>query len=1347
MPRRGNLGGHRVVIASLFLPDTLHFIEPEYESAFAESPEESTAPPSPESLPRETPLPLHELNSRLAASMSLLSQDRQARSMPLPARSPKSRQPSFADTKINMSELMSEAAVPRLDVRDAPVSGASSPHIGSRRGSMSEHTSIVGATGATADASDIPVAPASDHGRSAITSDPQGSSSFGTSSLAGQTAPTATATATATTTTAAAAASAATPKSRRTSFNTNTSSGTALATTALAPEGTGTRTPGARAGGKLGITTPLSIISDLAARQAGPVPPPISTFESERHHPFGSGAVTPMVGSQTPGNVNRPPGLARAFPMSLSMTKANPSGALSAGPGQLPTLKSLNASKSVNNAPGPGSGSKTPGAPTSLQSVKMASAVASGSINDHGRGVPVSPAQTRKASTSTVERPSSRELLGHARIPRGRERSVASSPTATIKGRSHLHHQAGGSSNQGPPAAPSSVFSRNRSMRSTTRRNNGRRASSTSRSHLGRRTSTASLDTVADDDTGLALPPFEFVSNPSANGGLINAVKSIERERLRAGKLYVGTPALSTEGWLGPAEKRHLEQRYMKERSSMPVWLQDDDFDLSYNRFCKQILWPTFHYTSPTSKGLDNEHEAFRAYWEVNRRFADAIEDVYQEGDIVWINDYHLLLVPQMVRERLPHATIGLFVHIAFPSSEIFRCLSMRETLLKGMLGADLIGFQTHNFCRHFRQTVSRILQLEATPKGVQLEGSFVTVAPFPIGIDVRSLNAKRQDPEVREWVAQLRQKYAGKRIIVGRDKLDWIKGVRQKLLAFEAFLDENPKWAGQVVLIQVALATTEENEEIGEATDVVSRINNKYSTLTYQPVVFLHVQDITFGQYLALLTVADCFLATSLREGMNLTSHEFVVCQEVSHRPLVLSEFTGTYSGLRACIGINPWNTKQVAHAIHKALTMDESEMVQRWTDLHRVVVTQTAQQWITSLLGHLERAHLEQERLENMFVPRLEVAQLVSEWRAAHSRLLLIDLEETLVTYDPLAAHEQGGFCPPDWLFALLNDLAADSKNVVYILSGMGTDDLDRVASRIDSIGFVAEDGCFVKHAGESHWNSLVAPFDLRPVREILSYFSERTPNSYIEERGASVCWRFWNDKLGDRNSHEAQWARRQSAEVANLIHERFSHSLRVVPCRTNCLILPRHASRVAAVQHIIMQMSIVGSMSAPGAHSGSQQSSASTPSLSAQRPNDIAQRLADQPHHSPLESAYKQPSNYWPMPTAHSTRASSPVVQHHPTPHSSMRSHHGSVSVHLPHHYHQTHTFDFVLALSQDEKLLAYVNTLDLFAPVTCTTVDLEKNRGTEAAYFLAQSDVQEALEEMVGFRARDLKWANR
>ncbi|PWZ01488.1 hypothetical protein BCV70DRAFT_75168 [Testicularia cyperi] len=1314
MPRRGNLGGHRVVIASLFLPDTVQFHEPELESAFAESPEESTAPPSPNTIPSDTSLPIHELSSRLAASMALdgngASSDGagHARSMPVPGKQPKSRQQSFSDKRINMSDLMNEAtAIPRLDVRDGAISGSSSPVSRSRRDSTTD-------TPSSLPSSDIPVAPASDHGRAAAV--PDTSSSFATSPLSGAT------------------GTNPLPKSRRTSFNTGTVSGSALAPAANISEDSGTRTPGARAGGKLGITTPLSIISDLAAKRGGPIPHVPSTGGSERHHPFGSGAVTPNPGHQTPGSTNRPPGLARAFPASLSMTKANSSsaGSTSRGPGQLPTLKSLAAANGKSTSPSMGSSA----APSTLQASRSISAVASGSANDHGRG-----ALARSTSPKT-EGPSSRELLGHTRRSRERERSATTSPSASIKaGRGNA------ASASGPPAAPSSVFSsRNRSIRSAARQRPGRRASSASRSTINRRTSTASLDTAADPAAGSVLPPFDFVTNPSANGGLINAVKSIERERLRAGKMYVGTPGIQTEGWLGPAEKRELEERYRKERSSMPVWLDDDDFDLSYGRFCKQILWPTFHYTLPTSKGLENEHEAFRAYWEVNRRFADAIEDVYQEGDIIWINDYHLLLVPQMVRERLPHATIGLFVHIAFPSSEIFRCLSMRETLLKGMLGADLIGFQTHNFCRHFRQTVSRILQLEATPKGVQLEGSFVNVSPFPIGIDVRSLNAKRQDPDVSEWVSQLRDKYAGKRIIVGRDKLDWIKGVRQKLLAFEAFLDEHPKWAGEVVLIQVALATTEENEEIGEATDVVSRINNKYSSLTYQPVVFLHVQDITFSQYLALLTVADCFLATSLREGMNLTSHEFVVCQEVNHRPLILSEFTGTYSGLRACIGINPWNTKQVAHAIHKALTMSESEMVQRWTDLHRVVVTQTAQQWITSLLGHLERAHIELERLENMFVPRLEVAQLVSEWRAAQSRLLLIDLEETLVSYDPLLAHEQGGFEPPEWLLMLLHDLAADGKNVVYVLSGLGTHDLDRLATRTDSVGFVAEDGCFVKHAGERHWNSLVAPFDLRPVRDILTYFTERTPGSHVEERGASVCWRFWDDRNGDRKSHEAQWARRQSAEVSNLIHERFSHSLRVVPCQTSCLILPRHANRVAAVQHIIMQMSMLGGIPMPqstiGGMARATNSASSSSSLSG-----MPQRLADQPHHPPLDSAYKQPSNYWPMPpSSTATRASSPVVQRSPSA-TPMRPHAQSVSQHLPHHYHQNHTFDFVLALGQDEKLLAYVNTLDLFAPVTCTTADLEKNRGTEAAYFLAQKDVREALEEMIGFRARDLKWANR
>ena len=293
----------------------------------------------------------------------------------------------------------------------------------------------------------------------------------------------------------------------------------------------------------------------------------------------------------------------------------------------------------------------------------------------------------------------------------------------------------------------------------------------------------------------------------------------------------------------------------------------------------------------------------------------------------------------------------------------------------------------------------------------------------------MHTLNRRRENPEVYEWITRLEERYAGKAVIVGRDKLDWIKGVREKLLAFEVFLDEHPEWVGRVVLVQVALATVQEGDEAAETTRIVARINNKHSSLTYQPVAFLHVQEITFSQYLALLSMADLFLATSLREGMNLTTHEYIVAQAAKKSPLILSEFTGTYSTLRACIGVNPWNARQVAHAIHRALTMSKEEREQRWNDLHGTVVTQTAQHWITSVLSQLERAHLNQRSRDNLFIPRLEVAQLVPEWRAARSRLLLLDLEDTLISEDAYTVHEHG-FTPPAQLVEVLRRLAADMK-----------------------------------------------------------------------------------------------------------------------------------------------------------------------------------------------------------------------------------------------------------------------------------------------------------------------------
>jgi trehalose-6-phosphate synthase len=252
---------------------------------------------------------------------------------------------------------------------------------------------------------------------------------------------------------------------------------------------------------------------------------------------------------------------------------------------------------------------------------------------------------------------------------------------------------------------------------------------------------------------------YHVEPNPHCNGGLINAVKSLEGRLKR--KRWVGTLGTNTDSFKEPL-RRNIDHRMTEEYDSSPVWIPDGEFTQYYDNYCHQVLWPCLHYVVPDAPKTKSFYESssYRQYVSVNQRFADTIVANYQEGDIsmfvhslfvpeltsllVWVNDYHLMLVPQLVRAKLPTAIIGFFLHVAFPSSEIFRCLSVREYLLRGMLSADLIGFQTANYARHFRQTVSRILALETLPKGIQLDDHFVDVGVFPVGIDVRALKEKR---------------------------------------------------------------------------------------------------------------------------------------------------------------------------------------------------------------------------------------------------------------------------------------------------------------------------------------------------------------------------------------------------------------------------------------------------------------------------------------------------------------------------------------------------------------------------------------------------------------------------
>ncbi|KAF7306516.1 Alpha,alpha-trehalose-phosphate synthase [Mycena indigotica] len=759
---------------------------------------------------------------------------------------------------------------------------------------------------------------------------------------------------------------------------------------------------------------------------------------------------------------------------------------------------------------------------------------------------------------------------------------------------------------------------------------------SESRLRLSRKPTSRSSSRRPESERGVR-DEWHVEHNAHCNGGLHNAVVSMG-DKLKK-KLWVGALGTHTDSFSEPL-RQAVDRRLLVEYGSVPVWIPDAEFESAYDEFCHQVLWPSLHYAIPDAPKTKMFYESasFKQYVAVNQRFADVIAANYQDGDIsafFFSSSFPSLMAnyqygsttitlcsfPQCSAHHqkfplmLPSA---FFMHVAFPSSEIFRCLSVRRQLLSGLLAADLVGFQTANYARHFRQTVSRIMSYEALPRGIQLvEGQgenrrsrFVDVGVFPMGIDVQQLQEKRRDPDVAEWVQVLKQRYAGMKIVVGRDKLDEIQGVRHKLLAFQAFLEKYPEFQNKIVLIQVALQTTL-TDLAGNIADIVTHINSRFSTLTWQPVVFLPTQDLTFSQYLALLTVADAFLVTSLREGMALRTHEFVECQEGRHRPLILSEFTGSYSysGFRSCIAINPWDTRGTAEAIHQALTMSDDEALSRWEDLHSHVTTQTGQAFVTTFLSRCLRAHTEQHLQTQQAAPTLDMSSVLPRYKHSAKRLLLLDFEGTLWTRPKPGVPPETPDAGLERAIDLLRKFAADRRNNVWLLSGLPiTGVLSRIAKEVPLIGIVAENGCFIRprtpmsrsssgYGVNGHgmrrsgsdlipvntaasvpggWISMVANFNLTwksACAEILNYFTERTPGSFVEERDASIVWRFWTGETmkdcGDRH-----WALRQAAEAQNHIFDSLGerYGLRIIPGDNSFLVLPNNVSRSTAVGAIL-------------------------------------------------------------------------------------------------------------------------------------------------------------------------------
>lgn len=566
------------------------------------------------------------------------------------------------------------------------------------------------------------------------------------------------------------------------------------------------------------------------------------------------------------------------------------------------------------------------------------------------------------------------------------------------------------------------------------------------------------------------------------------------------------TPPIRDGLWIPKEDMERLEYQlaHDKKIKTVPVWLADDNTEgledgillkdqSRWRRYAEHDLYTLFHYKTNQPSDGRKERAQWADYYRMNQKFATKILEQYKPGDIVIIHDFYLMLLPSMLRQRVPHMYISFFLHCPFPSSEFLRCLPRRKEILEGVLGSNLIGFQSYSYSRHFSSCCTRICSYPSDSGGVETFGSRVEVGVFPIGIDVKKVESLAFSPEVDEKVKALKKMYAGKKIIVGRDRLDSVRGVTQKLMAFNRFLELYPDWREKVVLVQVTSPTMsfeedDDNKIASRVNEWVSRIHGTYGHLGYDPVQHFP-QYLSQDEYFALLRAGDIGLITSVRDGMNTTSLEYIVCQRENNGPLILSEFSGTAGSLKDAIHINPWDLTGVADAINNALTMSEEKRKSMQASLNDHVTTKNVQYWVGSFLNRLVKV-LDASK-KTVSTPLLDRSLMLQAYRNAKKRLFMFDYDGTLtpIVKEPSAA------IPSQRVIATLQTLAADHRNDVWIISGRDQAFLAQHLGHIKELGFSAEHGSFMRHPGSTEWENLAETFDMGWQTEVLDTFQAYT------------------------------------------------------------------------------------------------------------------------------------------------------------------------------------------------------------------------------------------------------------
>jgi trehalose 6-phosphate synthase/phosphatase len=595
------------------------------------------------------------------------------------------------------------------------------------------------------------------------------------------------------------------------------------------------------------------------------------------------------------------------------------------------------------------------------------------------------------------------------------------------------------------------------------------------------------------------------------SGGLATGLKTVHEN----GKtLWIGWAGISAEEI--EEEDYRILSKELNQQNYKPISLSENEIDDFYLGLSNKCIWPLFHYFK---QYVEFDEAQWESYVEVNQKFSDAILEEIEAGDKVWIHDYQLLLVPEMVKSVRKDVTIGFFLHIPFPSFEIFRIFPKRDELLNGMLGADLIGFHTYDYQRHFISSVKRHLHLQVNYNIVKQDEREITVDTFPMGIDFEKFeNTAMKHRSVKQeyfsnFRAELERHKASSdgKIILSIDRLDYSKGVINRIKSFEYFLEQYPQYQEKVRLVMVSVPSrtnVSHYKKLKRDTDeIIGRVNGKFATVNWTPIWYYY-RSFDFDDLIDFYCLSDIAMVTPLRDGMNLVAKEYLATRVDNKGVLILSELAGASKELHQSLTVNPFDIKGLSESIYEAINMPEDEQLERNIELRERIRRYNVTFWSDNFLERLSAIAIDSQQHKSVRITEDIINGIVKDYKATHKRLLLLDYDGTLVKFHKM----RNKALPNKHVLNTINQLSEDYSNDLVIISGRPMSFLEKVFTN-KAITLVAEHGHFIRHAQTDQW------IDKHPTNNdwmthilpVLQQFTDNTPGTLIEHKKNSLVWHY--------------------------------------------------------------------------------------------------------------------------------------------------------------------------------------------------------------------------------------------